>query len=39
MKSVLDSIELRMLRGVAYVRERNLERHMFKAKWNAVSIL
>ena len=41
MKGVLDSIELRMLRRVDYVRESaiSLERHMFTAELNAVSTL
>ena len=41
MKGVLDSTELRNVRRVNYMRESviSLERHMFKAEWNAVSNL
>ena len=37
----MDSIVLEMLRRVGYVRESviSLERHMFKAEWNAASTL
>ena len=43
MKGVLDSMELRILKRVDNMREResviSLERHMFKAEWNTVSYL